>query len=156
MSILHYKGQYQVEPFKSNFATENLTNRFNGELSEKFPHVHSTQGHIAFEARKFPITRIWNLYGPISRGEITIKKSRTLSLVSYEIDMSKYVICNIAILFMASILMLLSDFTHMFIAVFCILVLFFLLAAVCISIINFNSFIRKTIGAAGGKILNGV
>jgi hypothetical protein len=134
-----------------------LTKLIEYELKKRFPQVHTTDGVIVeFEGPRFPNLRIWNLSDPISTGKIEIKQSQKLSLVSYEIDMSKYVVGKIAIFILVLIFMFFFDFPIMLILVFTILVVFFSLLVPCLTIMNFSSFVRKAIGTTGGRILGRV
>jgi hypothetical protein len=136
---------------------EKLTKHLVGVLRKRFPKVHTTNERIVvFEGPKFPVLRIWNLSDPIATGKIEIEPSRKLSLISYDINMSKYVAGNILILIFALIFMSLLEFPIMLVSVFSILILFFTLLVPCLAIMNFSSLIRKAVKETGGKIMGGV
>jgi hypothetical protein len=146
-----------VAASKDIFNGAAFTSRLDSHLQRYFPQVYITDGRIVvFEGPRFPALRIWNLSDPISTGKIEIEHSTKLSLVSYEIDMSKYVVGTIVTFILVLLFMALSDFPIILISLFFILVIFFILLVPCLAIINFSSLIRKTIEATGGRVIGGV
>ncbi len=136
---------------------EKLTKFLDGELRKNFPKVHTSEGcAIFFEGPRFPNLRIWNLSDPISTGKIEIKQSLSVSLVSYEINMSKYIFGSIVSFILAVIFMFLFNFPIGLITIFAIAIMFSTIIIPSLAIMSFGAFVRKAIEKTDGSIIAGV